>query len=164
MPTAQRPDTPADKLVIYVVKGMTNSSNCQQLVLINDPWLTLPVLPAPEAATPTSGANVVKPLMLIESLNIPHIIEIVASPKCDSWFKEINPNRMVPAMEDGSEQRNGRPLSIWESSSCLSYLVDKYDHSGQYGGSDLWERTQVANWMALHTAALGQVQLLQCRD
>lgn len=59
-------------------------------------------------------------------------------------------------MED-TEIRNGRRLNIFESTSCLSFLVDKYDPQGILGGKDLWERTQVNNWLTLHTAALGFV-------
>jgi glutathione S-transferase len=63
---------------------------------------------------------------------------------------------MVPAMED-TEVRNGRRLNVFESTACLIFLVDKYDSDGVLGGKGLWERTQINNWLTLHTAALGCV-------
>jgi len=92
--------------------------------------------------------------MLLEALSIPYAIHVVSSPKSTAWFHALSPQKLVPAMED-VEVRDGKRLSVWESSACLSFLVDKYDEAGEYGGRDLWERTQVRNWLALHTAALG---------
>ncbi|ORY13908.1 hypothetical protein BCR34DRAFT_249159 [Clohesyomyces aquaticus] len=105
-------------------------------------------------STPTSGANVVKVLILIESLNIPHHIEVVASTKTDPSFHKISPTRMVPALES-IETQNGKKLNVFESSSCLEFLVDKYDLDGAFGGKTLWERTQIRNWLMMHTSGLG---------
>ncbi|KAI9878490.1 MAG: hypothetical protein M1830_000722 [Pleopsidium flavum] len=125
LPASRRPDVPDDKIVLYVLK-----------------------------ATSTNGAHVVKPLMLLEALSIPYAIHVVSSAQSETWFHALSPQKLVPAMED-VEVRDGKRLSVWESSACLTFLVDKYDKAGEFGGRDLWERTQVGNWLTLHTAALG---------
>ncbi|KAJ5894546.1 hypothetical protein N7495_006237 [Penicillium taxi] len=123
------PQIPEDKLVLYVKK-----------------------------ASPTSTANTVKPLMLIEALEIPHTIHIVASTSNETWFHSVNPYKMVPAMEgvdiyqyDGKSQR----LNVFDSSACLIYLAEKYDNKGLYIGKDICERTVVMNWLMSYTAGLG---------
>ncbi|KAF7936255.1 uncharacterized protein EAE98_002474 [Botrytis deweyae] len=85
--------------------------------------VTLYVVPA----TPTSGAHVVKILILMELLSIPHVVKVVLSPSDDEWFWEINPYRMVPAIEseDLVEQPEKKPklLNVFESCSCLAFLA-----------------------------------------
>jgi hypothetical protein len=138
---AKRPkDIPQHKLVLYVVKGTFHASQGNGNTN--------------SSATPTSTANTVKPLILMNELSIDHEIFVVPSPTKDEWFHQVNPHKMVPAMES-TETREGKRLNIWESTSCLTYLTDAYDHEGLWKGSDLWERTQVNNWLTLHTAALG---------
>ena len=112
------------------------------------------ILALTHIATPTSGANVVKVLMLIEALRVPHEIQVVPSPKTDSWFHDISPTKMVPALAT-TAARHERYLTIFESSSCLQHIVDEYDEGGEFGGRDLWERGQVRNWLTVHTAGLG---------
>ncbi|KAF3388875.1 hypothetical protein F1880_003264 [Penicillium rolfsii] len=124
-----RPPVPDDVLVLYVKK-----------------------------ASATSTANAVKPLMLIEALNIPHHIHIIQSTSNETWFHTVNPYKMVPALEDvetfevnGQSQR----LNIFDSSACLTYLAEKYDTEGLYRGRDLCERTIIMNWLMSYTAGLG---------
>ncbi|KAI2758343.1 hypothetical protein DTO006G1_6859 [Penicillium roqueforti] len=124
-----RPQIPDDKLVLYVKKS-----------------------------SPTSTANAVKPLMLIQALKIPHELHIINSTSNETWFHSINPYKMVPAMEDVEiYQVNGKPqrLNIFDSSACLTYLAEKYDQEGLYNGKDLCERTIVMNWLMSYTAGLG---------
>ncbi|KAJ5212198.1 uncharacterized protein N7498_003844 [Penicillium cinerascens] len=124
-----RPQIPEDKLVLYVKK-----------------------------ASPTSTANAVKPLMLIEALKIPHTIHIIESTSNETWFHSVNPYKMVPAMEDVEiYQVNSKPqrLNVFDSSACLTYLAEKYDKQGLYNGKDLCERTIVMNWLMSYTAGLG---------
>lgn len=103
--------------------------------------------------TATSTHNTVKPLILIEELQLPHdiyVVEKVSAP----WFSDINPHKMVPAIEDQLPNGQGS-VRAWESSSTLSYIADAYDVAGTFGGKDLRERTEIGNWLTLHTAALG---------
>lgn len=107
-----------------------------------------------ELATPTSTANTVKPLILMKELSVPYKIHVVKSTKNETWFHDVSPHRMVPAME-AMERRGERRLNIWDSTACLLYISDAYDHTGVWKGGDLWERTQVANWLTFLTAGLG---------
>lgn len=101
--------------------------------------------------TATSTHNTVKPLILIEELGIPHDIYVVGRVSA-AWFADINPHKMVPAIEDTYD---GRPIRIWESTSTLTYLTDRYDTNGSFSGRDTSEKAEVGNWLTLHTAALG---------
>jgi glutathione S-transferase len=76
-------------------------------------------------------------------------VEKVSAP----WFAEINPHKMVPAIED--RLPDGQIVRAWESSSTLTYIADAYDKEGTFGGKTLEERAEIANWLTLHTAALG---------
>jgi gliotoxin/aspirochlorine biosynthesis glutathione S-transferase len=90
----------------------------------------------------------------MEELSIKHKVHVIESTSKEEWFHEVNPHKMVPAMES-AETRDGKRLNIWESTSCLTHLADAYDSHGLWKGADLWERTQVNNWLTLHTAGLG---------
>jgi glutathione S-transferase len=100
----------------------------------------------------------VKPLILIEALSIPHRIHIINSTKNETWFHDINPYKMVPAMEDRVESNNNSGttlVNVFDSSACLQYIANKYDKDGLYGGRNLWEKTMVTNWLMAYTAGLG---------
>ncbi|KAJ5500817.1 Glutathione S-transferase/chloride channel C-terminal [Penicillium expansum] len=115
---AIRPSIPDDKLVLYVKK-----------------------------ASPTSAANSVKPLMLIEALNIPHHIHLI----------ELNEQRnMVPRnVEVYDSNGEFQRLNIFDSSACLTYLAEGIRHRGLYRGKNLCERTIITNWLMSYTAGLG---------
>ncbi|CAM1502579.1 Fc.00g073550.m01.CDS01 [Cosmosporella sp. VM-42] len=137
-----RPETvPNEGLVLFVVKAAVSRE------LVDE------VADMKLVATPTSTHNTVKPLILIEELEIDHkicVVEKVSAP----WFASLNPHKMVPAIEDnpvGSDRR----LQVWESTSTLTYLADAYDKDGLFGGRNVAERAEVGNWLTLHTAALG---------
>lgn len=109
-------------------------------------------------ASPTSTANSVKPLMLIEALNIPHAIHLIKSTSKETWFHAVNPYKMVPAMEDAEvdpASGEAKRLNIFDSSACLTYLAEKYDTEGMYRGKDLHEKTVIMNWLMSYTAGLG---------
>jgi gliotoxin/aspirochlorine biosynthesis glutathione S-transferase len=99
--------------------------------------------------------NSVKPLFLLEELAIPHSVYVVDSPGKEAWFSHVNPCRMIPALEDFCDESKEDRVAVWESSSCLTFLADKYDHEHLFSGKDLRERAEVGNWMTLHTASLG---------
>ncbi|KAM3427506.1 hypothetical protein MY4824_009412 [Beauveria thailandica] len=125
-----RPDIPKDKLVLYVRKA----------------------IPAPTA-------NSLKPIMIMEALQIPYSIHLINSLSDETWYHEINPYRQLPAIEDvgvfeagsGQEKR----LNVFDSTSILVYLCDKYDKDGLYIGKNPVERAQVMNWLIAYTAGLG---------
>lgn len=98
--------------------------------------------------------NALKPLMVIEELEILHSVYVVGSPG-EAWFSRLNPCKMVPALEDFADDSNEHRIAIWESTSCLTFLADKYDHKSMLSGKNLHERSTIGNWMAHHTAALG---------
>ena len=97
--------------------------------------------------------------MLIEALKMPHEIHIIKSTSNETWFHDVNPYKMVPAIEDvevyetvsGKTQR----MNVFESSAALYYLAEKYDTEGIYKGRDLCERTIIMNWLMSYTAGLG---------
>ncbi|OCL02661.1 glutathione S-transferase, partial [Glonium stellatum] len=111
-------------------------------------------------ASPTSTANTVKPLILLEALSIPHSIHIIDSTTTETWFHTVNPYKMVPAMEDvvvaeSEHPSNEERINVFDSSACLLYLVDKYDKEGVFGGKGLRERASVISWLMGYTAGLG---------
>ena len=93
--------------------------------------------------------------MVIEELKVPHSVYVVGSPGEEAWFSKLNPCKMIPALEDFADDPNEHRMAVWESTSCLTFLADKYDHKHLLSGNNLHERTQIGNWMAHHTAALG---------
>lgn len=130
-----------------------------------------------KTASPTSYVNVVKPLILIEELHLPHTVYVVPDTDINAhrgWFERLNPGRMVPTLEDdvpidelASPAHHHYPgphddrrvhlsrRTLWESTSCLQFLGDKYDATGRFRGCSLADRAEVGNWLALHTAGLG---------
>ncbi|CAG8926380.1 unnamed protein product [Penicillium salamii] len=95
--------------------------------------------------------------MLIEALGIPHHIHIINSTSNETWFHSVNPYKMVPAIEglETLESEKNQRLNIFDSSSCLTYLAEKYDTDGLYRGKNLCERTTIMNWLMSYTAGLG---------
>ncbi|KAL9079001.1 MAG: hypothetical protein Q9157_002100 [Trypethelium eluteriae] len=109
-------------------------------------------------ASPTSAVNSVKLVMLLEELGVPHEVVVLNNPGIEGWFKQINPLGLIPALEDDVRTAAGistQRVNVFESSSCMTFLADKYDTENVFCGRDLHERTIVGNWMALHTASLG---------
>lgn len=111
-------------------------------------------------ASPTSTANTVKPLILLEALSIPHSIHIINSTSTETWFHAVNPYKMVPALEDIAVVDSGTSpceerINVFDSSACLLYLADKYDKEGVFGGRGLRERASVISWLMGYTAGLG---------
>ncbi|KID73839.1 Glutathione S-transferase tcpG [Metarhizium brunneum] len=127
---SRHPDVPQDKLVLYVRKA----------------------IPAPTA-------NSLKPLMILEALKIPYSIHLIKSLPDELWYHEINPYKQLPAMEDVDvfEAGNGekRRLNVFDSTSMLIYLCEKYDKDGLYIGKTAIERAQVMNWLIAYAAGLG---------
>nr|AFK23386.1 glutathione S-transferase [Cordyceps militaris] len=68
-------------------------------------------------------------------------IHVIGSTKNETWFHDVSPHKMVPAMES-VEYRGGKRLNIWDSTSCLLYISDVHDSTGAWKGRDVWERAQ----------------------
>lgn len=139
---SERPsDLVVNRLVLFVVKGESSRRISKSPLMQST------------TGTATSTHNTVKPLILLEELGVPHdiyVVEKVSAP----WFSEINPHKMVPAILDRSP--DGRDtLRAWESTSTLMYIADTYDKDGTFGGRNVQERSEINNWLTLHTAALG---------
>ncbi len=80
--------------------------------------------------------------IMLEELGVPYEVKpvnIFTGEQMEDWFKEINPNRRIPALVDASEP--GEPLRIFESGAILLYLADKH---GQ-----LIPRTRAGRWDAI---------------
>ncbi|EHK67988.1 glutathione S-transferase family protein [Achromobacter arsenitoxydans] len=90
----------------------------------------------------SSSINVRKVLWTCAELNLPFEREDWGSgfrPTSDPGFLALNPNAMVPVLQDGG-------FVLWESNSIIRYLA------GQYGGQGLYpaepkRRARVDQWM-----------------
>ncbi|KAK4153859.1 glutathione S-transferase tcpG [Chaetomidium leptoderma] len=128
---SKHPEVATDRLVLYVRKA----------------------LPAPTM-------NSLKPLMLIEALSIPHSIHLIQSLQEETWLHDVNPFKLLPAMEDVELCNTGdgttqRRLNVFDSSACLLYMADKYDTDRTWLGRGLAERTVVMSWTVAYAAGLG---------
>lgn len=100
-----------------------------------------------------------KPLVILEALNVPFSIHLIKSLPDETWYHEINPYKQLPAIEDtevivtaGGEKKR---LNIFDSTAILLYICDKYDKEGSLIGKDAVERAHVMNWLIAYTAGLG---------
>lgn len=110
------------------------------------------------SANATNTANTLKPLILIEALQIPHHIHIIMSTSNETWFHKVNPYKMVPAMEDvctSSGTETKKWINVFDSSACLTYLAEKWDEAGMFSGTCNAERGSVQSWLMGYTAGLG---------
>jgi glutathione S-transferase len=105
-------------------------------------------LPADE----TSYINCMKPLILAEELQCPHVLSVIDT-KTD-WAYKIHPERMVPALRD-QDPVTGQTIRVFEGTACLYYLADRFDTDGDWLGRTAFERAEVHTWTAYQTAGLG---------
>ncbi len=91
----------------------------------------------------TSSINVRKVLWTLAELNVPFVHEddwaTPARPTSLPQFKALNPNALVPVIED----ENG---VLWESNTICRYLAHKYERTDLLPGSAA-RRAQVEMWM-----------------
>ncbi|KAG6066169.1 hypothetical protein E4U32_006432 [Claviceps aff. humidiphila group G2b] len=110
-------------------------------------------------AIPAPTANSLKPLMILEALEIPYSIHLITSLSQETWYHEINPYKQLPALEDvdllETSGGNKRRLNVFDSSAMLIYLCDKYDKDGLFIGRNAVERAQVTSWLIAYAAGLG---------
>ncbi|KAL6808072.1 glutathione S-transferase [Trichoderma camerunense] len=103
-------------------------------------------------ADETSYINYIKPLILAQELNIPHVISLIDT--TSQWAYQIHPERMVPALKDLDSQ-TGEQINVFEGTACLQYLADRFDADGVWSGSTAAERAAVMTWTAYQTAGIG---------
>ncbi|GMF95855.1 unnamed protein product [Aspergillus oryzae] len=104
------------------------------------------------AADETSYINYIKPLILAEEIQFPHVLSVIDTR--DEWFYSIHPERMVPSLKD-QDPVTGEKVIVFESTACLQYLVDRFDTDGTWSGRTVAEKGAVLSWTAYQTAALG---------
>jgi glutathione S-transferase len=104
------------------------------------------------AADQTSYINYIKPLILAEELQCPHVIAVIDTK--DEWYYDVHPERYVPALKD-RDSETGKDLVVFEGTACLQYLAERFDTEGTWGGKNAWEKAQVLSWTAYQTAGLG---------
>ncbi|EAW11049.1 glutathione S-transferase gliG [Aspergillus clavatus NRRL 1] len=104
------------------------------------------------AADETSYINYIKPLILAEELQFPHLLSVIDTR--DEWFYSIHPERMVPSLKD-QDPVTGEKVIVFESTACLQYLADRFDADGSWSGRTAAEKGAVLAWTAYQTAALG---------
>jgi glutathione S-transferase len=108
------------------------------------------------SADETSYINYMKPLILAEELQCPHVLSVIDT-KTD-WAYKIHPERMVPALRD-QDPVTGQTVRVFEGTACLYYLADRFDTDGDWLGRTAFERAEVHTWTAYQTAGLGCVFL-----
>ena len=98
--------------------------------------------------------NWIKPLIVLESLKVPYdtvVLNGLPHMKTE-WYGKIHPQRMVPALIDNA---GGDRVVIWDSTSILMYLCDRYDVKRQWTGRTLGDTVEVWNWLIFQTASFG---------
>ena len=89
-----------------------------------------------------NSGNVQKVMWLVGELSLEHEHIPAGGPfgrLSDPEFGALNPNRLIPVMEDGE-------LVVWESHAILRYLAARYGRAA-YWPDDPGERTAFDRWM-----------------
>ncbi|EGD88885.1 hypothetical protein H112_03806 [Trichophyton rubrum D6] len=103
-------------------------------------------------ADQTSYINYMKPLILAEELQFPHVLSVIDTR--DEWFYSIHPERYVPSLKD-EDPATKEKVIVFESTACLQYLTDRFDTDGFWTGRTAAEKGAILSWTAYQTAALG---------
>lgn len=101
--------------------------------------------------------NWIKPVILLEYLQIPWqyaVLDKVAA--AADWFRKIHPQLYVPALIDSVD---GERVVVWDSSTILSYMGERYDARKQLVGKTLQESAEISNWLTFETASIGYESL-----
>ncbi|KAI0176002.1 hypothetical protein GGR52DRAFT_340424 [Hypoxylon sp. FL1284] len=129
-----------DRVVLYIMKGELHNSVYDTIAN----WTG--------KADQTNWINFIKPLILAEELQIPYLLSLVDTK--GEEYRKIHPERYVPALRDIDPQSR-KEVTVFESTACLQYLSDRFDHDGEWTGRNAWEKAQVLSWTAYQTAGLG---------
>ncbi|MCJ1380204.1 hypothetical protein MMC17_003307 [Xylographa soralifera] len=100
----------------------------------------------------TSYINYIKPLILAEELQFPHVISVIDTK--EQWYYKIHPERYVPALKD-QDPETKEEIIVFEGTACLQYLAGRFDSDGTWSGRTTKERGEVLSWTAYQTAGLG---------
>lgn len=106
----------------------------------------------PIKADQTNYINYIKPLILAEELQFPHVLAVIDTR--DEAYYRVHPERYVPALKD-EDPETKKEVIVFESTACLQYLADRFDAGGAWGGRSAWEKAAVLSWTAYQTAGLG---------
>lgn len=103
-------------------------------------------------ADQTSWINFIKPIMLAEELQFPHLLSVIDT--TSQWFHKVHPERMVPSLKD-QDPETKEEVIVFEGTACLQYLADRFDTDGAWTGRTAYEKSQVLSWTAYQTAGIG---------
>jgi len=129
------------RVILYIIKGILRPQDIQNQLLI---WMP--------KADETSYINYIKPLILAEELQFPHVLSCIDTR--DEWFYAIHPERMVPSLKD-QDPETGEKVIVFEGTACMQYLADRFDTAGEWSGISAFEKGNILSWTAYQTAALG---------
>jgi glutathione S-transferase len=97
----------------------------------------------------TNSANVQKVMWAVGEIGVKHE-RVDAGMKFgivnDEWYRGMNPNGLVPTIQDGS-------FSLWESNAIVRYLASKYADGTLYPKS-LEARADADRWMDWSTSTM----------
>lgn len=96
----------------------------------------------------------IKVAILLEGLNVPYDLVVLAGAKdmYTEWYRSIHPQQYVPALVD---VRDGKRFVLWDSTSIILYICERYDTDNKYGGCGVWDsaRAAVTNWSFFHACS-----------
>lgn len=97
--------------------------------------------------------NWIKPVMMLEYLQIPWQPVVLSDPDSGTeWYSTIHPYKYLPALID---EVDGERTVLWDSSTILQYLGEKYDPTLRLVGKTMKEKLEIWNWLIFETANLG---------
>ena len=95
-----------------------------------------------------------KPQILLEELSAAYELKpvnIFAGEQFADAFRQINPNRRIPALVD-TEGADGTPLRLFESGAIMLHLAEKF---GRFLPTAPARRLEAINWLMWQMAGLG---------
>lgn len=91
--------------------------------------------------------------MILKYLGIQYDTVVLSdSDSGTEWYGTIHPYKYLPALIDNVD---GERTALWDSTTILSYLSERYDPEKNLYGRTLKERLEIMNWSIFETASLG---------
>lgn len=81
----------------------------------------------------------------------PHKLHLSDATVRSPEFLSLSPNNKIPAIIDPNGP-DGQPIGLFESGAILLYLAEK---SGQFGGDEPAQRSEVTQWLMWQMSGLG---------